>query len=126
MDPSLIPPPLPTPDLSSVPDQGHQESRGGEGEESLLVISCLLCSTEFSHGSDPSNMPDPPVISDGSPFSGENTPVGAPEPKMSLPHDNNGAREGGGGKGGGYQGEEMKLGGGGGGGAGGENSFFFF
>jgi hypothetical protein len=36
--------PLPTPYLSPVPDQGHQESRGGEGEELLLAISCLLCS----------------------------------------------------------------------------------
>ncbi len=35
------------------------------------------------------HMPAPPVISDGSPFSGENTPVGAPEPKMSLPLNNN-------------------------------------
>jgi hypothetical protein len=51
-------------------------------------------------------------MSDGSPFSGENTPVGAPEPKMSQPPDNNGAW---GERVGGYQGEEMKLGGGGGG-----------
>ncbi len=51
-------------------------------------VSCAL--TEFSHGSDPSNMPALPVISDGSTFSGENTPVGAPEPKMSLPLDNSG------------------------------------
>jgi hypothetical protein len=41
---ALFLPTLPTPYLSPVPDQGHQESRGGEGEESLLVISCLLCS----------------------------------------------------------------------------------
>ncbi len=40
-------PPLPTPYLSPVPDQGHQKSRGGEGEESLLVISCLLCSNRI-------------------------------------------------------------------------------
>jgi hypothetical protein len=60
--------------------------------------SCAL--TEFSHGSDPSNMPALPVISDGSPFSGENTSVGAPEPKMPLPHNNNGAW-GGRGRGGG-------------------------
>ena len=46
-------------------------------------VSCAP--TEFSHGSDPSYMPATPVISDGSPFSGENTPVGAPEPKMSPP-----------------------------------------
>ncbi len=36
--------PPPHPYLSPVSDQGHQESWGGEGEESLLVISCLLCS----------------------------------------------------------------------------------
>ncbi len=36
-------PPLLIPYLSPVPDQGHQENWGGEGEESLLVISCLLC-----------------------------------------------------------------------------------
>ncbi len=30
--------PPPHPHLSPVPDQGHQESRGGEGEESLLII----------------------------------------------------------------------------------------
>ncbi len=56
-------------------------------------------------------MPAASVTFDGSPFYGENTPVGAPEPKMSLPHDNNGAWVEGGG---GYQGEEMKLGVGGG------------
>ncbi len=39
--PKPCPSPLPTPYLSQVPDQGHQENRGGEGEESLLVISCL-------------------------------------------------------------------------------------
>ncbi len=42
--PYSSPPPPPPPYLSPVPDQGHQESRGGEGEGSLLVISCLLCS----------------------------------------------------------------------------------
>jgi hypothetical protein len=46
------------------------------------------------------------VITDGSPFSEENTPVGAPEPKMS-PLNNNGAGEGGV-----CQGEEIKLDGG--------------
>jgi hypothetical protein len=50
-------------------------------------VSCAP--TEFSHGSDPSNMPASPVIFDGSPFSGENTPVRAPETKMSMPPDNN-------------------------------------
>ncbi len=42
--PKPCPSPLPTPHLSQVPDQGQQENRGGEGEELLLVISCLLCS----------------------------------------------------------------------------------
>jgi hypothetical protein len=64
------------------------------------------------------------VTSDGSPFSRENTPAGAPEPKMSLPHDNNRAWAEGGGEGG-CQGEEMKLDGGGGGGDGRKKHFFF-
>ncbi len=59
------------------------------------------------------------VTFDGSPISGENTPVGAPEPKMSLLHNNSGAW------GGGYQGEEMKLDGGWGG-AGRENACVMF
>jgi hypothetical protein len=80
-------------------------------------VSCAP--TEFSHGSDPSNMSAASVTFDGSSFSGENTPVGAPEPKMSLPH-NNGA-----GGGGGYQGEEMKLDMGGGGGRAGKRMCYF-
>ncbi len=39
--PKPCPSPLPNPYLPQVPDQRHQENRGGEGEESLLVISCL-------------------------------------------------------------------------------------
>ena len=42
--PKPCPSPLPTPYLSQVPDQRQQENWGGKGEESLLVISCLLCS----------------------------------------------------------------------------------
>jgi hypothetical protein len=69
-------------------------------------------------------MPVVPVISDGSPFYGENTPVGAPEPKMSPPRQQ---RSFGGGGRGGYQGEEKKPGvGGGGGGAGRENACVVF
>jgi hypothetical protein len=47
-------------------------------------------------------MPAPPVAFDGSPFFGENTPVGAPESEMSRST----TTELGGG--GGYQGEEVK------------------
>ncbi len=65
-------------------------------------------------------MPVAPVISDGSPFYGENTPVGAPEPKMSPPRKQRSFG------GGGYQGEEKKLGGGGGRGAGQENACVVF
>ncbi len=75
-------------------------------------VSCAP--TEFSHGSDPSYMSVASVIADRSPFYGENTPVGAPEPKMSPPSQQRSF----GGGGGGYQGEEKKLDGGGGGRAG--------
>jgi hypothetical protein len=53
-------------------------------------------------------MPASPVAFDGSPFFGENTPVGAPESEMSCPT----TTELGGG--GGYLGEEVKQAGGGG------------
>ncbi len=108
----FLPPSLPLFVFSPWP--GTSREPGWGGGRCRCWSSPVSCApTEFSHGSDPSNVSATPVTFGGSPFSGENTPVGAPEPKMSLPLDNNGAWGGGGG---GYQGEEMKLGGGGGGG----------
>jgi hypothetical protein len=109
--PKPCPSPLPTPYLFQVPDQGHQENRGRRGRSRCWSSPVSCAPTEFSHGSDPSYMPVAPVISDRSPFYGENTPVGAPEPKMSPPSQQ---RSFGGGRGGGYQGEERSLMGGGG------------
>jgi hypothetical protein len=45
-------------------------------------VSCAP--TEFSHGSDPSNMPAATGTFVGSPFYRENTPVGATEPKSTT------------------------------------------
>ncbi len=84
VDPSHVPPP-PYPLFVSSPCQGQQENQGEEGEEPLSAISCLPCSTVFSHGSDLSYMPGATLISDRPPFYRENTPVGAPEPEMSPP-----------------------------------------
>jgi hypothetical protein len=109
----FLPPSLPPICLQSL-TRDIKRAGVGRGMSRCWSSPVSCAPTGFSHSSDPSNMPDPPVISDGSPFSGENTPVGAPEPKMSPPLDNNGAREGRGGGEEGYQGEEMKLGGGGG------------
>jgi hypothetical protein len=116
---ALLSPPLSTPYLSPVPDQGHQRSRGGGGRSRCWSSPASWAPTVFSHGSDPSNMSAATVTFDGSPFSREKTPVGAPEPKMSLPHDNNGAWERGGlsrrgdeawwGEGGGGQGEKTHV-----------------
>jgi hypothetical protein len=78
-------------------------------------VSCAP--TEFSHGSDPSYVPEAPVISDGSPFSGENTPVGAPEPKMSSPRQQQSL---------GVTKERRRAWWGGGGGAGGEKPLVCF
>ncbi len=110
---ALPPPPLYPPFVSKSLIR-DTKGAGGRGEGLLLVISCLLRSDrEFSHGSDLSNMPALPVIFDGSPFFGENTPVVAPESEMSRPTT---TELGGWGRdGGGYQGEEMKQAGGGGG-----------
>ncbi len=60
--------------------------------------------TEFSHGPDPSHMPDAPVISDRTPLSGPQS--------QDVPASTTTELMGGGG--GGYQGEEKKLDGGGG------------
>jgi hypothetical protein len=86
-------------------------------------VSCAP--TEFSHSSDPSFTPEAPVIFDGSPFSGQNTPVGAPEPKMSPPRQQRslGGKRG---REGGYQGEEKSLVGGGGGGRAGKGRCCIF
>ncbi len=61
------------------------------------------------------------VTFDGSPISGENTPVGAPEPDVPASQQQQSL----GGGGGGYQGEGFKVLGGGGGG-GGAKPFFIF
>ncbi len=95
--PKPCPSPLPTPHLSQVPGQGPQENRGGKGRSRCWSSPVSGAATEFSHGTDPSNMPDPPVTSDGSPFYGENTPVGASEPKMSPLQQQRSSGGGGGG-----------------------------
>jgi hypothetical protein len=95
---ALFPPPLPPPICLQSLTRDIKRAGVGRGRSRCWSspVSCAL--TRFSHSYDPSNIPAPPVMSDGSPLSGENTPVGAPEPEMSLPLDNNGAWEGGGGR----------------------------
>jgi hypothetical protein len=83
--------PLPPPICLQSLTRDIKRARVGRGRSRCWSSPVSCAPTEFSHGSDPSYMPASPIIFDGSPFSGENTPVGAPEPKMSLPPDNNGA-----------------------------------
>ncbi len=57
----------------------------GRGRSRCWSSPVSSAPTEFSHGADPSYMAGATVISDGSPFFRENTPVGTPEPEMSPP-----------------------------------------
>ncbi len=75
-----LPPPPSTPYLSPVPDQGHQRSRSGGGRSRFGSSPAFWAPTEFSHGSDPSNM-SAAMSSDGSSFSRENTPCRSPRAK---------------------------------------------
>jgi hypothetical protein len=113
VDPSHVPPPSPPPICLKSLARDIKRTGVGKGRSRCWSSPVSVAPTEFSHGTDPSNMPDPPVISDGSPFCGENTPVGAPEPKMSPLQQQRSFRGMGG-----CQGEEKKLDGGGGGWAG--------
>jgi hypothetical protein len=75
------PKPCPSPPTTlfvSNPCQGQQENRGGKGRSRCRPSLASCAPTAFSHGSDPSYMPAASVISDKSPFYGENAPVGAP------------------------------------------------
>ena len=70
--------PSPHPLFVSNPCQGQQENWGGKGRSRCRPSPASCALTAFSHGSDPSYMPAASVISDRSPFYGENAPVGAP------------------------------------------------
>jgi hypothetical protein len=88
--PYSSPPSLPPICLQSL-TRDIKRAGVGRGRSRCWSSPVSCAPTKFSHGSDSSNMPAPSVLFNGSPFSGENTPVGASEPKMSLPDDNNGA-----------------------------------
>ncbi len=96
-NPSLTPPPLSTPHLSPVPDQGHQRSQGGGGRGRCWSSPASCAPTEFSHGFDPSNMSA--VLSHlmGHP-SPERTPLSEPQSQRCpcLTTTELGRREGGG------------------------------
>jgi hypothetical protein len=105
---ALFPPPLPTPYLSPVPDQGHQESWGGGGgvavghllspvlgPNSPTALIHQICQPHLSY-----LMGHPSL---------ERTPLSEPQ-SQRCPCLSTTAELGKGG--GGYQGEEMKLGGG--------------
>ncbi len=94
---ALLLPPSPPPICPQSLTRDIKGAGVGRGRSRCWSSPVSCAPTEFSHGSDPSNMPAASVTFDGPPFSGENTPVGAPEPKVSLPHNNNGAWGGGGG-----------------------------
>ncbi len=114
VDPSHIPP---TPLFVSNPCQGQQENWGGKGRSRCRPSPASYAPTASSHGSDPSYMPDAPVISDGPPFYRENAPVGALEPEMTPPLEQRSL------EGGGLPRRGVRLGGGGGG-LGGKNACF--
>ncbi len=77
--------PSPHPLFVSNPCQGQQENWGGKGRSRCRPSPASCAPTAFSHGSDPSYMPGATVISDRPPFHRENAPVGAPEPEMTPP-----------------------------------------
>ena len=76
--PKPCPSPLPTPHLSQVPARDNKRTGVRRGRSRCRPSPAPCAPTEFSHGSDPSYMPEAPVISDGSPFYRENAPVGVP------------------------------------------------
>ncbi len=91
----LLLPPSPPPICPQSLTRDIKGAGVGRGRSRCWSSPVSCAPTEFSHGSDLSNMSAASVTFHGSPFSGENTPVGAPEPKMSLLHNNNGAWGGG-------------------------------
>jgi hypothetical protein len=92
-------PPPPPPICLQVPDQGHQRSRGGGGRGRCWSSPASLAPTEFSHSSDPSNMPAPSVTFDGSPpISLERTPLSEPQ-SQRCPASQQRSLGGGGGEG---------------------------
>ncbi len=87
----------PTPLFVSNPYQGQQENWGGKGRSRCRPSPASYAPTAFSHGPDPSYMPEAPVMSDGPPFCRENAPVGALEPEMTPPLEQRSFGEGWGG-----------------------------
>ena len=83
--PKPCPSPLPTPYLSQVPARDNKRPGVRRGRSRCRPSPASCAPTVFSHGSDPSYMPGATVISDRSPFYRENAPVGAPEPEMTPP-----------------------------------------
>jgi hypothetical protein len=68
VDPSHVPPPSPPPICLKSLARDNKRTGVRRGRSRCRPSPASCAPTEFSHGSDPSYMPEAPVISDRSPF----------------------------------------------------------